>query len=469
MLSNAADTISDQQSLDELSSLFASFAAYDHSISVPELGSLFQYTPDSPLGSDQRQLARLYGVPFVWPSTNGTTAINALAVSTVAAMDESILIQRDSHTSIFAPVINLGLRPTYLAPRYDHELGVPLGPTPAQIAAALDHDRSLSTVVLTYPNYWGIAFDLRGCVAAARARGAQVIVDSAHGAHFRFHPGLPEAAELSGASIVTQSIHKTGTALSQGALALFNDADLVSRFYEMVNQLGFVSTSFSYPILQSIMLGVQQLASGPEHLDAAITIAGRVRAEIDQLPLLRCFGADALAPAGCGLDPLRVTVDVQALGITGYAVEERLIHEFRIYPEMATLRHVLFLFTAADAWESGRRLVEALRRIVQTTARREPIGLGRPPAIPRRILNPRAAFLSRRRSRVPVWSAVGGVSGETIAAYPPGSPILVAGEEITAAALSFLTATRTAGGVLKGASDPTLETITVVDAAPEQA
>lgn len=448
----------------DLTALFAQVAAYDHSISVPELGSLFRFMPDSPLGRDQQQLAQLYNVPFVWPSTNGTTALNVLAVSTVAGIDEGILIQRDSHTSIYAPVINLGLKPTYLAPRYDDVLGIPLGPTPEHVATALDQDPALRTLVLTYPNYWGVAFDLHSCVAAAHARGVRVVVDSAHGAHFRFHAALPPAAELSGAAIVTQSIHKTGTALSQGALALFNDATLVPRFYEMVNQLGVVSTSFSYPILQSMMLGVLQLANaGQAYLGAALDIAAWVRTEVNRLPLVRCFGAADLRTYGCQFDPLRVTVDVSALGTTGYAVEDRLIHEFRIYPELATLRQVLFLFTAADTWDAGCQLVDALRWIVETSARRERVGVGALPPIPPSRVRPRTAFLSRTRRSVPVWSAVGAVCGETIAAYPPGSPILVAGEEVTPAALTFLTATRAAGGVLKGASDATFETITIVD------
>lgn len=460
--------LAQREALGELTATFAQFAAYDHSISVPELGSLFRFTPDSPLGRDQQQLAHVYEVPFVWPSTNGTTALNALAVSTVAGMDEGILIQRDSHTSVFAPVISLGLRPTFLAPRYDPSLGVPLGPTPEQISAALERDPSLRSVVLTYPNYWGIAFDVHACVAAAHAHGVRVVVDSAHGAHFRFHHELPPAAELSGAAIVTHSIHKTGTALSQGALALFNDASVVPRFYEMVNQLGYVSTSFSYPILQSVMLGVLQLASaGEATLRAAIDVAEWVRAEANIIPHLRSVSATDVQGFGCQLDPLRVTIDVSALGATGYAIEERLIHEYRIYPEMATLRHVLFLFTAADTWDSGHLLIDALRSIVASSARRDRLGVGTLPAIPSMRMSPRQAFLSRSRRPVPVWSAVGAVSGETIAAYPPGSPILVAGEEITPAALHFLTATRAAGGVLKGASDASFETITIVDDVPD--
>ena len=117
-----------------------------------------------------------------------------------------------------------------------------------------------------------------------RERGIPLIVDAAHGAYLRFHPALPLAAERTEAAIVTQSTHKTGAALTQASVALFNDKGPIDRFYEIVNQLGFMSTSFSYVILLSASLAALQLElQGTELLTKALEVSAQVRSQINQI------------------------------------------------------------------------------------------------------------------------------------------------------------------------------------------
>ena len=59
-------------------------------------------------------------------------------------------------------------------------------------------------------------------------------------------------------------------------------------------------------------------------------------------------------------------------------------------------------------------------------------------------------------------SAVGRVSVELIAPYPPGVPVLAPGEVISAAALNAFHATLADGGRVAYAADPTLATIQVI-------
>jgi len=443
---------------------FERIARYDHSVSVPELGSLFHFDPDKPLGKDQQHLAEVYGVPFAWPSTNGTTTINVMALMAVTWPGDVVLCQRDSHISVFAPMIHLGLRPLYLSPPYSSQLGINFGVTPQQLRQTLDQHPGVRAVFLTYPNYFGVATDIQACARVVQERGIPLIVDSAHGAYFRFHPALPLAAEETGATIVTQSTHKTCIALSQGSLALFNDEQVFNRFYEVVNQLGFVSTSFSYVILQSIMLAVLQLElQGEALLGRAIEVCEWVRAEINRIDRLHSFGQEQAQEGFVAFDPLRVTVDVSQLGLTGFAVEDMLIRDCRIYPEMATLKNVLFLFTLADDWSTGRRVVEALRAIARRPRGYQYVPDLPLPQVPRQLFLPRDAFYSQYRRRVSVKEAIGLPSAETIATYPPGSAIIVAGEEITYEIVEFLQAVKGYGGVLKGASDPDFATIQVLE------
>ena len=75
------------------------------------------------------------------------------------------------------------------------------------------------------------------------------------------------------------------------------------------------------------------------------------------------------------------------------------------------------------------------------------------------VVAPRDAFLGAAEV-VAVDDAVGRVSCESIAGYPPGIPALLPGERITAEVVAYLRELRDAGARLHGASDPAFRTIT---------
>jgi lysine decarboxylase len=77
------------------------------------------------------------------------------------------------------------------------------------------------------------------------------------------------------------------------------------------------------------------------------------------------------------------------------------------------------------------------------------------------VLPPREAFFAAAEP-LAVDRAVGRVSAELVAPYPPGIPVLAPGEEVTAAALDVLVRARAAGVRIAYAADPTLRTLRVV-------
>jgi arginine/lysine/ornithine decarboxylase len=74
---------------------------------------------------------------------------------------------------------------------------------------------------------------------------------------------------------------------------------------------------------------------------------------------------------------------------------------------------------------------------------------------------PRDAFLGDAE-RVPVHEAVGRVSCESIAGYPPGIPALLPGERVTEEVITYLRAILDGGARLHGASDPAFATMHVL-------
>lgn len=434
----------------------------DHSTSVGDLGSVFMWQGDKPVQQLKRRLADAYGVAWSFPSTHGTTILNILALLTACPAGGRVLLNRDAHSSVTAALIQGGLHPVYLVPPYDTELGLTMGPTAAGFRDLLLRER-VDCVFLTSPNYFGIVGELADIIPLAHERGLPVVVDAAHAPHFHFCGRLPDAAEDLGADLVSQSTHKVASALSQGSVLLVSDERHIAPLYEHVNDLGLVSTSFSYPILSSIELGVLQLLEDGDRLwSDTIDRAERFREICRAVPGVTCFGSERVRPAAgfVALDHTRVTIDVSGTGLTGFEVERRLNAE-RIYPEMATVRHVLFLLTPGTTDEDLIRLARALDGIRRRPAPVKHRVMPPPPPLPQMAVIPRTAKFSAKRT-IPLSGAAGEVSGETVATYPPGAPVIAAGEIVSDEVIDYLQCLQAQGAIFKGAADPSIRTLRVL-------
>ena len=77
------------------------------------------------------------------------------------------------------------------------------------------------------------------------------------------------------------------------------------------------------------------------------------------------------------------------------------------------------------------------------------------------VVAPRDAFLGAA-DVIGVDDAIGRVSAEAIAGYPPGIPVLLPGERITEDVIAYLRSLKAVGARLHGASDPAFGTIHVL-------
>jgi lysine decarboxylase len=80
---------------------------------------------------------------------------------------------------------------------------------------------------------------------------------------------------------------------------------------------------------------------------------------------------------------------------------------------------------------------------------------------PQPVLAPREAYFAPNET-VGADAAIGRISAELVAPYPPGVPVLAPGELITAEALAALREVAADGGRIAYAADPTLATFQVV-------
>jgi arginine decarboxylase len=104
----------------------------DLSISVEELGSLFEHT--GPIGEAERNAARVFGSDLTYFVLHGDSTCNRLVGHFSVTRDELALVDRNCHKSVLHGLVVSGARPVYLIPtRNGYGLAGPL--PPAELAA----------------------------------------------------------------------------------------------------------------------------------------------------------------------------------------------------------------------------------------------------------------------------------------------------------------------------------------------
>jgi arginine decarboxylase len=418
----------------------------------------------------ERLASEAYGAGRTWFLTNGATQGNHALCLALAGPDEPVVVQRNSHASLIDGLILSGGRPTYLISEYNEELGMALGTTPDALEEALRRTPGARAAFIVSPTYYGTAADVAGCAEVAHEAGVALVVDNAWGAHFGFHAALPPSPLELGADAMLTSTHKIVGSLTQSAMLHIAeggliDADALDRAVRLVR-----STSSSSLLMASLDAARRQLAMhGDALLGRTLAAAASTAAAIDGVEGCRVLGGTLVGrPGVVAWDPLRMVVDVRGTGCTGYAIADGLEASYDTYPELATHAVVVFVLGLAQAVEPLERLAHDFTETVRRMARAHAL-----PEMPRApsgadfetVLTPREAFLGSGEA-VPVSEAIGRISCESIAGYPPGVPALLPGERVTGEVIDYLRELTTAGARLHGAADPSFATVRVLAHTP---
>ena len=141
-------------------------------------------------------------------------------------------MQRNGHSSTIDALVFSGMRPTFVAPEIDAELGIAHCITPAALDRALTDTPAAVGAWVVSPTYFGAVADVRALAQVAHDHHVPLIVDEAWGAHLAFHEALPEHALAAGADLVISSTHKIVGSLTQSAMLHLGgrlDEDIVDR------------------------------------------------------------------------------------------------------------------------------------------------------------------------------------------------------------------------------------------------
>jgi arginine/lysine/ornithine decarboxylase len=406
-------------------------------------------------------------VPKSFIMVQGSTGGNiAVALSALRA-DEPVLVARNAHKSVLAGLVQVGARPVWIEPRWDPDFGVAHGLDAGAVERAFS-DSGASALWLLHPTYYGTTGDIAALADLCRHNGATLLVDGAHSPHFAFHPDLPLPGEKAGAAATVQSVHKILSGLSQAAVLHIDTALLDEAVVRRALQLT-QTTSPHFAIMASIDIARRQMVlDGRVLLDETLSRARQTANRLAAIGGLTVLRPEHLAGQGTGLHQLDETKLL--IGTAGLAADAReIVAELNrvhgVQPELAGTGHILCITTIGNTDDDMDRLVAAFDDTARRVGRTTGVASGGLTADllaarPEMVLTPREAFFSVEET-VPLRDATGRVAAEAITPYPPGIPLVMPGERLSADVIELLSALRDAGNPIS-ASDPTMTSVQAV-------
>ena len=383
------------------------------------------YEADGIIRESERHASALFGSAETLYSTEGSSQciramLHLCLTCRAPGASGTIVAARNVHKAFVYAAALLGFDIRWLWPEKMTSLC-----TCEVTAEALERELSAMTappvaVYITSPDYLGGCADLRALAEVCHSHGTILAVDNAHGAYLRFLSPSLHPMDL-GADICCDSAHKTLPVLTGGAY-LHISKHAPAAFCAQAKQAMalFGSTSPSYLTLASLDLCNAYLANEYRAL---------LSAALDRISALRRqLTADGwrILPS----DPLKITLDAKAAGMTGGELADRL----RLRGaecEFADPETVVLMLTPENTQEDMNRIIHALGACGST-----PLPWPQLPAPRgRRVCSVREAIFAPHES-IPVHKALGRVCGAPAISCPPAIPIAVSGEEITQEALT---------------------------------
>ena len=417
----------------------------------------------TPLDQAQELAADAWGAHRTWFLTNGASMGNTMACLALRALGENVVLQRSVHSSVIDGLAFSGLGAQFVYPSVDTHLGISNGITPAQLRDALSvADKPVGAYIVS-PSYFGAVADIAELANVAHEFGVPLIVDEAWGSHFGFHPEIPQNAMQLGADIVISSTHKLAGSLSQSAMLHLGHGQFTQTLEPLLDRAfhSLQSTSVNSILLASLDIARKTMAiHGREFITHSLHSMHQLRSDIarhgrylDDGPALLVH-EDVVA-----LDPLRIAINMQVGGISGYEAKSMLFDKYRIHCELAT-GNTLLMLCGAGVTPNVEVISNALHELPHTGAEKETtLDLPTPGET---VMTVRAAYFSDTEV-ISTERAIGRISADSLAAYPPGIPNVLPGEVISRETVDFLQATVSAPfGHVRGGMDEHLTKMRVV-------
>ncbi len=390
----------------------------------------------------QEKTKALFGADHSFFTVNGSTGGLLASILTVCAPGDKIIVARNCHKSVYSGLVLSGAVPIYVYPAVTPE-GFCGGIDPLDIAAQLEQhqdDDKLKAVIVTSPTYEGFCSDLKQIAQIVHRHHKILIVDEAHGSHFRFHDAFPVPALDHHADIVIQSWHKTLPALTQSSVLHTKGGRVnLSRLKQM---LAIVQTSSPSYILMATMDKLRQTLEEKGHdlFSSYVPMLKQVREAVSGYDTLQLMGTSLQHHHGIhDIDITKLVFSIYA-DVDGKYVEQKLLKEHSFAIEYSTAHALVMLTSVADTKAGFNRLQEGIVSCARQLPyrKRPPDTTALCPVSSDSIISLRDAIYNET-TEICLAKSVGHICGEWVIPYPPGIPLVLPGERITAEIVDQIT------------------------------
>lgn len=456
------------------------------------------HAPEGIIKEAQEFAAKAMGAKHTYFLVGGSSSGVLAAISASVPCGGVLVMSRGAHKSAYNAVGLRHIRPEYIYPDINVKFGFPEAVTAKAVEEAfVKTNEKADAVFIVSPTYEGRVADVKSIAKVVHKKGKILIVDEAHGAHLPFahmaglagkENGYPESAIFSGADIVIQSTHKTLPAPTQTAL-LHICSDRVNR--ELIEKYLriYQSSSPSYPLMAGIDGAVRFV-----HADEGKLLKRMAErfSELESYINTKLKYIETFRTSDNSSDIGKLIISASKVGLSGKELADILRSKYHLETEMSAEKFVLAMFTVFDTDEGYERMKAALTEIdfelagkcdmrdtklkvgheegtvaegedgFRNGASDENAGHEALEAVkriqPEVVLSISDAWDSDSE-KIPLKEAEGRIAFDFINLYPPGTPIVVPGERISAECISYLKDCMHKGLNLNGITDDNISVL----------
>lgn len=373
--------------------------------------------PEGCILKSEEEIAKRYGVKRSYFITEGSTMALKIAIALLTTDNDTILIQRNSHKSIYNAAVQFNLNLKFISSKFDAQRQMFLGINPVELDEILKDNPNIKVVVLTSPNYFGMILKLKELAEVVHKHGAKLIVDEAHGSHLVFWKS--ELSATGYADIIVHSTHKTIPSLTGSSLLHINCDIEDKKVLKMMNLLMSSSPSYLSMLSSEFAVSFMDMNADFDRIENEVQkLQRKLSAKIEVLNV----SDETLA----GSDVLKFAFRTR--GTSGLNVVKELALRYNIRLEMGDLYYALCILSVVDE----KRDFENLGNALESISNGEYIKIDRAyhEEVPVIAMSPKKAFESESEY-IDIHNAVGRISSGMIMLYPPGVPIISYGEVFT--------------------------------------
>ena len=417
-------------------------------------------TPKGPIKSMQEKTTEIYGSEKTFYLTNGSTSGILALMLAVLKPGDKVLINRNCHSSVYNGLVLTGACPVWIDVEIDSDWDIIKPVNIYGVERGIRENPGLKALIITNPTYEGLTADIEPIAQVCRRFNITLIVDEAHGALWNFCAAFPKTAIECGADASVQSLHKSAGALNPAALLHIAKNSLIQpdKVQQALNLIN--TTSPSYPVLLDIEVTIDFLSSvdGAKYILQLLKNIAAFHKELLQRENIRvyCYGND--------MTKILVQID----GMSGFMLADYLHQEHNLEVEIANDKSVLCLTGIGTTKRKLNKLKNAILKISRKQNLEPIIETGLCPATPRanekyrtlsdaenemkdslkgkntaKYLKPILTCTPQRAyyanyAEIKPDQAIGCTAKSMHLTYPPGIPVLIAGEVIQEGHLEYL-------------------------------